>query len=193
MGKQFTCQRLRGQMPGFTRTGACGRGPQKVQTGQTINGNFRHPIPKAPARDVYRSSGLDSGWAGLRGERDRPGRRWQRPIANIFHSERSAGRRPPRAGRTRPPFHPQRSGVPTKRKNPKPWRPPNLVEVPKCGAQADASWQLKSAVGIISGKGHGTRLISPPHPNRHRWSRRKHPRPDAFSNSPVESAVPKDC
>ena len=35
------------------------------------------------------------------GERDRPGRRWQRPVANLFHTERSAGRRTPRAGRTR--------------------------------------------------------------------------------------------
>ena len=35
------------------------------------------------------------------GERDHPGRRWQRPVANLFHTERSAGRRTPRARRTR--------------------------------------------------------------------------------------------
>jgi hypothetical protein len=35
------------------------------------------------------------------GECDRPGRRSQRPVANILHTERSAGRRPPRARRTR--------------------------------------------------------------------------------------------
>src|ERR1017187_5773985 len=35
------------------------------------------------------------------GERDRPGRRWQRPVANRFSRQRSAGRRSPRARRTR--------------------------------------------------------------------------------------------
>jgi hypothetical protein len=35
--------------------------------------------------------------------RRRPGRRWQRPVANILPQKRSAGRRPPRAGRTRSP------------------------------------------------------------------------------------------
>jgi hypothetical protein len=35
------------------------------------------------------------------GERDRPGRRSQRPVANRFSIQRSAGRRSPRARRTR--------------------------------------------------------------------------------------------
>ena len=35
--------------------------------------------------------------------RRRPGRRWQRPVANILPQKRSTGRRPTRAGRTRSP------------------------------------------------------------------------------------------
>jgi hypothetical protein len=58
---------------------------------------------------------LDVGRAQHRaGERDRLGRRLHRPVANIFHTERSAGRRPPRAGRTRSPFHPRTGKTPSR-------------------------------------------------------------------------------
>ena len=48
------------------------------------------------------------------GERDRPGRRWQRLVANRFSLQRSAGRRPLRAGRTRSPFHPRTGKTPSR-------------------------------------------------------------------------------
>jgi hypothetical protein len=62
-----------------------------------VRAQFRRVKPR-------KLSGLDAGRAEHRaGERDRPGRRWQRPVANRFSIQRSAGRRPPRAGRTRSP------------------------------------------------------------------------------------------
>jgi hypothetical protein len=82
-------------------------------------------VPETEVREKFRRvkprklSGLDVGRFEHRaGERDRPGRRWQRPVANIFHTERPAGRRPPRAGRARSPFHP-RTGTASSRYGPK--------------------------------------------------------------------------
>jgi hypothetical protein len=71
-------------------------------------------VPETEVREKFRRvkprklSGLDTGRFEHRaGERDRP-------VANIFHTERSAGHRPPRAGRTRSPFHPRTGKTPSR-------------------------------------------------------------------------------
>jgi hypothetical protein len=66
----------------------------------SVGGGQRLFLPELPPSPQLRRDKAVSGISS-NGERDCPGRRWQRPVANILHTERSAGRRPPRARRTR--------------------------------------------------------------------------------------------
>jgi len=85
--------------PGFPGS----QSPRKVPSRQTPERHFRRPTRLDAGRFEHRAR-----------ERDRPGRRWQRLVANRFSLQRSAGRRPPRARRTRSPFHPRTGKTPSR-------------------------------------------------------------------------------